>query len=183
VAVTNGRIGKADPDPTSQAEVYYAAFVDDPTSFRVRSDDGPYAEAAAQVGIDDDRVSHALVAFDHDRDGRLDLLVAHAGEPPTLYRNTTPPRRWIGIRLRDPSTPGNVAGLGSRVEVTSTDGATTTQWLHTSGSYEAQHPAELHVGLGEAGVARIRVWWPGERTPQVVTEPRADRMITVTRGR
>lgn len=183
VAVTNGRIGKADPDPTSQAEVYYAAFVDDPTSFWVRSDDGPYAEAAAQVGIDDDRVSHALVAFDHDRDGRLDLLVAHAGEPPTLYRNTTPPRRWIGIRLRDPSTPGNVAGLGSRVEVTSTDGVTTTQWLHTSGSYEAQHPAELHVGLGEAGVARVRVWWPGERTPQVVTEPQADRLITVTRGR
>jgi hypothetical protein len=60
---------------------------------------------------------------------------------------------------------------------------TTTQWLHTSGSYEAQHPAELHVGLGDAGVARIRVWWPGERTPQVVTAPGSDRLITVTRGR
>jgi hypothetical protein len=181
VVVTNGRIGKADPDPTSQVEVYYAAFVHDETSFWVRLEDGVYADAAAQVGIDDDRVSHALVAFDHDRDGRLDLLVAHAGAPPTLYRNLTPPRRWIGIRLRDPSTPGNASALGSRVEVTTTAGGTTTQWLHTSGSYEAQHPAELHVGLGDAGVARIRVWWPGERLPQVLTAPPTERIVTITR--
>lgn len=182
VVVTNGRIGRSDPAPTSQAEVYYSVFVDDPTSFWVRAASGSYVEAAGSVGIDDREVSHGLVAFDHDRDGRLDLLVAHPGAPPTLYRNvTTPDRHWIGLRLRDGSAPGNRAGLGARVEVTSTSGATTTQWLHTSGSYESQHPAELHVGLGEDGVDRIRIWWPGDSRPQVVTDVRPDRLVTLSR--
>lgn len=183
VAVANGRVGPEAVNTADQADVYYDAFDHDPTAFLVQSEDGRYADAAAEVGIRDDEVAHALVAFDHDRDGRLDLLVANAGAPPHLYRNVTPRRHWLGLRLRDPATPGNVAGIGSRVEVTSTSGATTTQWVQTSGSYEAQHPAELHVGLGDAGVARVRVWWPGQSRPQVLRTPRADRLLTIVRRR
>lgn len=183
VAVTNGRVGSSTAiDPADQAQVYYETFASDPTAFLVRAADGRFVDVAGQVGIRDDDVAHALVAFDHDRDGRLDLLVATAGSAPHLYRNvTTPLRRWTGIRLRDPRTPGNRSGLGSRIEVTSTSGATTTRWMHTSGSYEAQLPAEVHVGLGEHGVRRIRVWWPGETEPQVVERVAVDRVITITR--
>lgn len=185
VAVTNGRIGSREAiDPTDQAEVYYDTFARDRTAFLVRAADGTFVDVADQVGIRDDDVSHALVVFDHDRDGRLDLLVANAGAPPTLYRNvTSPARRWIGVRLRDPFTPGNEAGLGARVEVTSTSGVTTTRWMHVSGSYETQLPAEAHVGLGHDLVRRIRVWWPGGTEPQVLDEVAVDRVITVTRAR
>ena len=183
VAVTNGRIGsRAAIDPADQAEVYYDAFAHDPTAFLVRGADGAFVDVAGQVGIRDDSVSHALVVFDHDRDGRLDLLVANAGAAPYLYRNvSSPAHRWTGIRLRDPSTPGNRTGLGARIEVTSTSGATTTRWMHTSGSYEAQLPAEVHVGLGQETVRRIRVWWPGETAPQVLDDVGVDRVITITR--
>jgi len=183
VAVTNGRLGSDTVDPDNQAEVYYDTFDRDATHFFVRRSDGVFTDVARQVGIRDDEVSHALVVFDQDRDGRLDLLVANAGAPPYLYRNVTMPRRhWLGIVLRDPSTPGNAAGLGSRVEVTSSTGTVTTQWVHTSGSFEAQHPAEVHVGLGTATVRRVRVWWPGESTPQVVSGLPTDRLVTITRA-
>jgi hypothetical protein len=182
VAVTNGRLGGDTVNPLDQAEVYFDAFTQDRTRFFVRGRDDVFTDVARQVGIRDDDVSHALVAFDHDRDGRLDLLVANAGASPYLYRNVTLPRRhWLGIVLRDPSTPGNTAGLGSRVEVTSSVGAVTTQWVHTSGSYEAQQPAEIHVGLGAATVRRVRVWWPGEGTAQVVSDVPTDRLVTITR--
>ncbi|WP_159083739.1 CRTAC1 family protein [Nocardioides terrigena] len=184
VAVTNGRLGGETVDPSDQTEVYYAAFTGDPTRFFVRGPDEVFTDAADRVGIRDEEVSHALVVFDHDRDGRLDLLVANAGAAPYLYRNVSAPRgHWIGVRLRDPATPGNAQGLGARVEVTSSTGAVTTQWVHTSGSYESQHPAETHVGLGSATAARVRVWWPGEERPQVVSDPATDRLVTVTRRR
>ncbi len=184
VAVANGRIGsRGDIDPADQAEVYYDSFAHDPTAFLARAADGTFVDVAGQVGIRDDAVSHALVVFDHDRDGRQDLLVANAGAAPHLYRNVTRPvRRWTGIRLRDPVTPGNPNGLGARIEVTSTSGATTTRWMHTSGSYETQLPAEVHVGLGQETVRRIRVWWPGEAEPQVLDDVAVDRVVTIMRS-
>lgn len=184
VAATNGRRGGSTVDPHDQAQVYYDSFTRDRTRFFMQGSDGVFTDVARQVGIRDDDVSHALVVFDHDRDGRLDVLVANAGASPYLYRNVTLPRRhWLGIVLRDPSTPGNLAGLGSRVEVTSSTGAVTTQWVHTSGSYEAQQPAEIHVGLGAGTVRQVRVWWPGERAPQVVSGLPTDRLVTITRAR
>ena len=183
LAVTNGRIGPTDIDEDDQVDVYYDTFDHDPSAFFARDGEGRYVDVGPQVGVTDDAVAHALVAFDHDRDGRLDLLVANAGAPPRLYRNETTPRgRWLGTRLNDPSTPGNADGIGSRVEVTSTEGTTETQWVHRSGSYEAQQPAEIHVGLGSASVRSVRVWWPGESGPQVVTGLRANRLVTIARA-
>ncbi len=182
VVITNGRTGPGTVDPDDQVDVYYYAFTRDHTRFfiRARGDDG-VVDAADQVGIHDDAVSHAVVVLDHDRDGRLDLLIANAGAAPYLYRNVSTPRRhWVGIVLSDPDNPGNPAGIGSRVEVTTSRG-TVTQVVQTSGSYEAQHPAELHVGLGAGRATRVRVWWPGQGHPQVVTGPPTDRLITITR--
>ena len=183
VAVTNGRIGPREVDAEQQADVYYDTFDHDPTSFFAQDRDGLYVDVAAQVGISDDAVGHALVVFDQDQDGRLDLLVAHAGAAPNLYRNVTRPRgRWLAVRLRDASTPGNSAGVGARVEITRTDGTTVTQWVHRSGSYESQQPAEVHVGLASSSTRRVRVWWPGDEEPQVLTT-RLTGLVTIDRAR
>lgn len=186
VAVTNGVHPGPDPvDADDQEDVYYDAFDDDPTQLWIRGDSGAFADVADQVGLAHDGVGFALVPFDYDRDGRVDLLVAEAGSGPRLYRNVTSPRRhWLTVRLDDPASPGDSRGLGARVEVTTAGGESTTQWVHTSGSYQSQRPAEAHVGLGgDAGPVRLRVWWPGASAPQVVRGVRVDRVVTVTRGR
>lgn len=185
LVVTNGRHRPGGPvDPDDQQAVYYDAFDDDPTQVWVRRPHG-FAEAAAQVGLEHREVGLGLVPFDHDRDGRVDLLITHPGRPPVLYRNVTEPQQhWLGVRLRDPGSAGDDRGLGARIEVTTAGGTTTTRWMHTSGSYQSQRPAEVHVGLGEdAGRAQVRVWWPGAAAAQVVDGVDADRVVTITRER
>lgn len=183
VAMANGRQASEEVDPADQASVYYDAFREDPARLFTRRDDGTFVDVAAQAGLVHDDVGHALVPFDYDGDGRLDVLIANAGAPPTLFRNvTTPARHWLGIRLLDQRTPGNREGLGSRVEVTRRDGTRVTHWMHTSGSYQSHRPAEVHVGLGaEGGPVVVRVWWPGADKPQVAEVAPADRVVTIPR--
>jgi len=176
VAQTNGYVG--DDPPRDR-------FVTDPMRFWIpgASKDLPLVDAAGPAGLDADGVGHALVAFDMDRDGDLDLFVANFGAAPVLYRNDTPTdRHWVTVSLDDPTRPGNRQGVGARVRVSSGD-AEVTGWISTGGSYESQRPAELHVGLGDDdGPVDIEVWWPGTDTPQVVTASPVDRIVTVTRG-
>lgn len=186
VAVTNGtHLASAAVDRDAQESVFYQAFRTDASQLWIRRGSGEFADAAVQVGIDHEGVGLGLAPFDYDRDGRVDLLITHSRSAPVLYRNVTTPRRhWLTVRLDDPTSPGNGRGVGSRVEVSMGRGEPTTQWLHTSGSYESQRPAEVHVGLGgDKGPVRVRVWWPGATEPQVVRGVPVDTVVTVTRGR
>ncbi len=142
----------------------------------------PFTEAAARAGLTDTGIGHGMVTADVDGDGDLDVVVANFGTAPRLYRNDSPQRHWIAVRLDDPTTPGNRQGVGARVVVVPEGAPASTQEVATGGSYESQVPAEVHVGLGRTDrVARVEVTWPGSSAPQVVEAPPVDRVLTVTR--
>ena len=141
-----------------------------------------YLDDAEAAGLIDNGLGRALVPFDMDRDGDLDLLVTNFGSEPKLFRNDSPERHWITVGLLDPATPGNHQGVGAKVVITAGNGNTVTQWISTAGSYESQRPAEAHFGLGEMdSVERIEVTWPGETVPQVVQDVRADQLLVISR--
>lgn len=177
--------GAASPCDAGQPScAYFQRFLKDPMRFWIKVGD-KYVDAASQVGLTDTGVGHALIPFDYDGDGRVDVLITHSYAPPTLYRNETPgDRHWLDVVLDDPSHPGNRQGVGARVQVTRSPGdAPVTGWITTSGSYESQRPADLHVGLGaQATVARVDIWWPGAQQPQTVTGVPADQTLHVTRA-
>lgn len=154
----------------------------DPLVLWRRDGDGRFTDVAAAVGLDDRGLGRALVPFDMDRDGDLDLLVANFGDAPRLYRNDSPARRWLTVRLDDPSFPSNRSGIGARVVVTPEGGAPTTGWVIGGGSYESQVPTEVHVGLGDAETARVEVTWPGGGEPQVLEDVDADQVLVVERS-
>ena len=180
IAQTNGFLGEA-VDPG-------VAFTTDPMRLWVPSPTGalPYRDAARQVGLRNTAAGHALIPFDYNGDGSLDLLVANFGSPPSLYRNDRPrSRAWLTIRLDDPTHPGNRAGIGARVVIRpGGKRPMITGWITTSGSYESQRPAEFHAGFGaeHAPLASIEVWWPGATTPQTVRAVATSRVLTITRG-
>jgi hypothetical protein len=179
----DGRLEVAQTNGYLQTGRAYAGFATDRTRFWVPVGTGPHHEdGAALAGIDGTGVGHALVPFDFDGDGDLDLLVANWGAPPTLYRNDTPRRHWLTVRLDDPVHPGNRQGLGSRVVVAGPRGQAVTGWISTGGSYESQKPPVLHVGFGRRrDPVRVQVWWPGATTPQVLDDVPVDQVLTVTR--
>lgn len=155
---------------------------DDPMRFWMR-EGAAFAEVSAQVGLEDTSLGRGLVAFDMDRDGDLDVLVANWGAQPRLYRNDSPARHWITVQLDDPGTPGNRAGVGARVVAMPEDGDPATRWILGGGSYESQVPPEAHFGLGDAPrLARLEVHWPGTTEPQVLSDVDADRVLVVRRS-
>ncbi len=186
VVATNGFRVSDEPDPNDRL---IFPFVDDPTRFFAwsgRAADSPFGDVAAQVGIDDSGVGHALVPFDMDGDGDLDLLIAQSNDTPVLYRNDTEPARsWITISLEDPTQPGNRWGDGARVVITpDADSTPIVDWVSTSGSYESQKPPTVHRGFGDRTepLAKVEVFWPGETTPQTVTDVELDQQLDVVRA-
>jgi hypothetical protein len=185
----DGRLEIAQTNGYEQSGAAYAGFATDRTRFWVPTGEGDHHEDGAELaGIDDTGIGHALVAFDYDGDGDLDLLVAHFGTAPTLYRNDTPRRgrHWLSVQLDDPLHPGNRQGLGSRVVVTSGPAGSerrSTGWISTGGSYESQKPPLFHVGFGrDRAPVRVEVWWPGATVPQLLDHVDVDQVLTVTRA-
>ncbi len=176
VVMTNGYSIREDDDRSPGAPPV------DPLRFWLL-DDGTSTELSAAAGLDDTGLGRALVPFDMDRDGDLDLLVANFGGAPRLFRNDAPQRHWLVVQLDDPSSPGNPDGIGARVTITPVDGEPITRWVVGGGSYESQVPTEVHVGLGEVDeVARVEVRWPGGAEPQVLTDVDADQVLVVERS-
>lgn len=178
VVMTNGYSIRADDTAPSASDpiVFWAP---DGTS---HTDLTTHTDVAAAIGLDDDGLGRALVPFDMDRDGDLDLLVANFGAVPRLYRNDSPARHWLTVQLDDASQPGNRAGVGAKVVVTPDGGEPVTSWVIGGGSYESQVPTEVHVGLDRAERARVEVHWPGDDSPQVLEDVDADQVLVVRRA-
>lgn len=175
IAVTNGYEESLTRDSPSESDPhldYFNSFVEDPTFLGVL-DNGVYRDVASAVGLDDTTIGHALVPFDMDGDGDLDLLIVPSGEQsPLLYRNDSDPSRsWLTVSLQDPTNPGNSWGDGARIEVALEGSDPVVGWISTNGSYESQKPPVFHAGFGnlDDATARVEVLWPGSSTPQVVT--------------
>ncbi len=172
-------------DPGDDRIEYLSQFDDDRARVWLRDGD-TYREVAGVVGIDDTAVSHALVPFDMDNDGDLDVLVVPSGDvAPRLYRNDSSfDRAWLSVVLDDATSPGNRTGDGSRVEITPDAGDDPlVGWITTGGSYESQKPPVVHVGLGArtAPISRIEVYWPGASEPQILTDVEPDQRLVVSR--
>ena len=157
-----------------------------------------FATASAVMGLnfDDDARSPALVDWDHD--GDLDLWMANRTAPMLRFVRNNSPRtgNWLALRLH--GITSNRDGIGSRVEVHSSNGQTLTRTLKAGEGYLAQSSKWLHFGLGPATtIQSLRVHWAGGKvesfTPPTINgrfrleqgqgkpEPVASRPVTLAK--
>jgi hypothetical protein len=167
-----------------EAQADYASR--DPSNLLLGQPDGTFVEGAEDAGIVDfDRARGAALA-DLNLDGLLDLVIVHRLTDVRVWRNVGSGSaagaeqmgHWLGVRLRQP--PPNVDAIGAWVEVRLGDRVVSRE-LTVGGGHASGQLGWIHIGLGAAETAEVRVQWPdGEVGPWMPVD--ADQFATIERG-
>ncbi len=158
----------------------------DPDNLLIGQVDGTFEEGAEAAGMVTFQRSRGAALVDLNLDGMLDLVVVHRRENVTLWRNVgsgdadqaAPVGKWLEIQLQQPAP--NVDAVGAWLDVRVGD-RTTTREITVGGGHAGGQSGWLHVGLGDADRADVRVHWPnGDIGPWMTVD--ADQFVTITRG-
>jgi enediyne biosynthesis protein E4 len=133
----------------------------DPNNLLLQRADGTFAEAGDKAGIASTRTARGGALVDLNLDGRLDLVVVNRWEPPEIWRNDgtdgEPAGRWLALRLTQHAP--NRTAIGARIEVRAGN-RTLSREAIVGGGHAGGQLGFIHVGLGEAEAADVRVIWP-----------------------
>jgi hypothetical protein len=136
----------------------------DPSVLLLGQPDGPFVDVARQSGIVVMNRGRGAVLVDLNLDGRLDLVESFYGAPTRVWRNTGPvgspgaAAHWLALRLDNGST-ANADAIGAVVEVRA-GGKVQGREIVIGGGHASGELGWLHVGLGSATSAEVRVRWP-----------------------
>ncbi|MGE3887098.1 MAG: CRTAC1 family protein [Vicinamibacterales bacterium] len=125
-------------------------------------------------------VSRGAAFGDIDNDGDTDVVVTNSNGPARVLVNTVGQRNgWVGVRAAGRRSGRDM--LGAIVEVHTSDTRMLRRRVHTDGGYLSAHDPRVLVGLGNSGVAQVRVRWPSGETEQWPNVP-ASTYVTLRQG-
>jgi hypothetical protein len=151
----------------------------DPDNLLLGRVDGTFVERARQARILSYVPSRGAAIVDLNQDGLLDLVVVRRGAPVSIMRNVgtgtaKKPKamgHWAGIQLEEQGP--NRDAIGAWVEVMTGDQVQRRE-LTIGGGHGSGELGPIHVGLGDATDAQVRVQWPdgetGDWMPLVVDQ-------------
>lgn len=152
----------------------------DPDNLLLGTVDGRFSEQGLAAGIATDRRGRGAAVVDLNMDGMLDLVVVNRASPVSIFRQLAPRPggNWLAIELRQP--PPNQHAVGARLSVR-TGNRVQTRRQQTGGGHASGAHGFVHVGLGVAERATVRVQWPGGEwsAPYRLF---ADHHVIITRG-
>ena len=159
---------------------------DDPSNLLIGQVDGTFVEGAEAAGIMRFGLGRGAAVVDLNLDGLQDLVQVFRNENVALWRNVgagTAEKpvvmgRWLDLRLEQPGA--NRDAIGAWVEVR-VGGETGVRELTVGGGHVSGELGWLHLGLGSADGAEVRVTWPdGEVGPWLRVG--AERFWRIARG-
>ncbi|MFL5670030.1 MAG: CRTAC1 family protein, partial [Chloroflexota bacterium] len=144
-----------------------------------------FTEDAEAAGIDSFARARGSALVDLDGDGMLDLVVVNFGDPVRIWRNVgsgtaAAPRgmgHWLGVKVSQPGVNRDAVGAWLDIEV---GGLTTHREVTVGGGHAGGELMPIHVGLGGATTARVRVTWP-DRVVGSWIDVKADRTVMLER--
>ncbi len=137
----------------------------DPSDLFLGQADGTFVQAADRAGIVDFARGRGAALADFNLDGLLDLVEVNLGDRTTVWRNTgsgdaagpAPMGDWLALRPSEPAP--NVDAIGAWIEVRTGDKVTRIE-MTIGGGHIGGQLGFVHVGLGSAHDADVRVEWP-----------------------
>ena len=153
--------------------------MDDPNNLLLGKLDGMFLEVGDKAGVASTKRGRGAIVVDLNLDGKLDLIVVNRWDDAQVWRNTSNNLgHWAQFQLRQSST--NPDAIGAWLEVKLAD-RTIRREITVGGGHASGHQGWLHVGLGDAQAAQVRVRWPdGKIGAWEVLE--SDRFYVLERG-
>ena len=147
LVMTNGFEG---PPTYSEPTGSYLPHVAE--SMRYWENDGtlPWTERAAEVGLVDDGQGKALLPWDFDRDGDLDILVTRTADTPVLYRNDLASgAAWLVVEVAH----DGAQVVDARVTAVTRDGRTYRRDIRAGATFQGSAAPSAHFGFGSLPAA------------------------------
>ena len=160
--------------------------VRDPSDLFLGQPDGTFVEAADRAGLTRFARGRGAALADFNLDGMLDLVEVNYGSDTVVWRNvgagtaTAPAQmgHWLMLDIQQPGPNRNAIGAWVDIRVGET---TVRRELTVGGGHIGGQLGWLHVGLGAASSAEVRVVWPdGVEGPWLSAD--ADRFDVIARG-
>jgi hypothetical protein len=158
----------------------------DPSDLFLGQPDGTFVQAADRAGILRYERGRGAALADFNLDGLLDLVLANYGAATLIWRNVgagtadapAASGHWLGLRLAQ-DLPNRDA-IGAWIEVRIGD-LTVAREVTVGGGHAGGQVGWIHLGLGPATSAEVRVQWPdGEVGPWIGVG--ADAFAIIERG-
>jgi hypothetical protein len=158
----------------------------DPSDLFLGRSDGSFQQVNEAAGILSFAKGRGASLADLNVDGLPDLVVVNYGEPVMVWRNVgagtaeapVAMGHWLALRVVQP-TPNRDA-VGAWLEV-STDDRVQRREITVGGGHASGTLGPIHIGLGRATEAQVRVTWPdGEVGPWHGVA--ADGFVQIDRG-
>lgn len=158
----------------------------DPNNLLLGQPDGTFVEVADAAGLVTFARARGAALADFNLDGMLDLIVVNRRENIELWRSVgrgqaavpAPMGNWIQLRMHQ--SGANQDAIGAWIE---TRVGTRTTWTEVTvgGGHAGGSLGWVHLGLGPARRAEIRIQWPdGEIGPWMTVD--ANQFLDVERG-
>ncbi len=141
----------------------FTAF--DPDNLLLGQFDQRFKEAGLAAGIALDRRGRGAAVADFNSDGLLDLIVVNRAAPVSVFRNrgaltdwgVRPMGNWLQLEVRQPGH--NHFALGATIAI-KTGNLTQIRKIQVGGGHASGHMGFVHIGLGVAERAQVRIQWP-----------------------
>jgi hypothetical protein len=144
-----------------------------------------FEERAFLEGLDLESNGRAVVAFDANGDGALDLYIRSVGAPEALFLGSrSSDEHYLRLRLKGSPGKDNRDGVGARVAAKLPGGRTiVTENANASGYLSTGSPI-VHLGLGKATrLEGLAVTWPSGKVQDLGPVDAVDRTIVVDEDR
>jgi enediyne biosynthesis protein E4 len=151
-----------------------------------RDGGGPiFEERSFLEGLDLETNGRAVVAFDANGDGALDLYIRSVQAPEALFLGSrSPDEHFLRVKLRGAPGRDNRDGVGSGLTATLPGGRRLVVETGNASGYLSTGSPIAHLGLGKAtGVESLTVRWPSGRLQDLGRIEPVDRIILVDEDR